>query len=79
MVYGALIGDGKNTTTLFVGYLLGAGVMVLGGVVAAFLGVAAEGKSLEDVATPLSAVGRLTPAYPAGATTKAPIEGRATL
>ena len=28
--------------------------MILGGVVAAFLGVDAEGKSLEDVARPLS-------------------------
>ncbi|MGY1697444.1 hypothetical protein ACI780_21315 [Geodermatophilus sp. SYSU D00814] len=30
-------------------------MMVLGGVVAAFLGVDAEGRSLEDVATPLAA------------------------
>ena len=30
--------------------------MIIGGVVAAVLGVAAEGKSLEDVASPLSAV-----------------------
>ena len=37
--------------------MLGAGVMILGGVVAAFLGVDAEGKSLEDVATPLSVIG----------------------
>jgi hypothetical protein len=29
--------------------------MAVGGLVAAFLGVAAEGKSLEDIATPLSA------------------------
>ena len=33
---------------------LGAGVMIVGGLVAAFLGVSAEGKSLEDVATPLA-------------------------
>ena len=32
--------------------------MIVGGVVAAFLGVDAEGKSLEDVALPLSAVDR---------------------
>ncbi len=32
--------------------------MILGGVVAAFLGVAAEGKSLEDVARPLGVIGR---------------------
>ncbi len=30
--------------------------MILGGLVEAFLGVNAEGKSLEDVASPLSAV-----------------------
>ena len=55
LIYGALIGDGSNSTRLFYGYLLGAGVMILGGVVAAVLGVAAEGKSLEDLATPLAA------------------------
>jgi len=51
---------------LFFGYLLGAAVMVIGGIVAAVLGVAAEGKSLEDVAMPLSAANRMIPAYPAG-------------
>jgi MFS family permease len=54
VIYGALIGDGENTGPLFYGYLLGAGVMIVGGLVAAFIGVSAEGKSLEDVATPLS-------------------------
>jgi MFS family permease len=54
IIYGALIGKGEHTGPLFGGYLLGAGVMILGGLVAAFLGVAAEGKSLEDVATPLA-------------------------
>jgi hypothetical protein len=32
--------------------------MVIGGVVAIFFGVAAEGKSLEDVATPLSVIAK---------------------
>ena len=32
--------------------------MVVGGLVEVFLGVDAEGKSLEDVATPLSVVSR---------------------
>ena len=32
--------------------------MIVGGVVAIFFGVAAEGKSLEDVATPLSVIGK---------------------
>jgi hypothetical protein len=31
--------------------------MILGGIVAAFLAVDAEGKSLEDVAKPLSVIG----------------------
>ena len=55
VVYGALIGDGSRRVTLFFGYLLGAAVMVAGGLVAWLLAVDAEGKSLEDVATPLSA------------------------
>jgi MFS family permease len=56
--YGHLIGTGQDRNTLFVGYLVGAGAMILGGVVALFFGVAAEGKSLEDVATPLSVIGK---------------------
>src|SRR5690242_13350862 len=54
-LYGHLIGDGTDRVPLFYGYLLGAGVMILGGLVAAFIGVSAEGKSLEDVALPLAA------------------------
>jgi MFS family permease len=54
VIYGALIGDGESRGPLFYGYLLGAGVMIAGGLIAAFLGVSAEGKSLEDVATPLA-------------------------
>jgi MFS family permease len=56
--YGHLIGDGSNRNSLFVGYLVGAGAMVIGGVVAIFFGVAAEGKALEDVATPLSVIAK---------------------
>jgi MFS family permease len=55
-LYGQLIGNGQDHFKLFVGYLIGSGVMIVGGVVAATLGVAAEGKSLEDVASPLSSV-----------------------
>jgi MFS family permease len=54
VIYGALIGEGEDRAPLFGGYLLGAGVRIVGGLVAAFLGVSAEGKSLEDVATPLA-------------------------
>ncbi|QXG75675.1 MFS transporter [Modestobacter sp. L9-4] len=55
IIYGNLIGDGTDPVPLFYGYLLGAGVMIAGGLVAAFLGVDAEGRSLEDVASPLAA------------------------
>ncbi|SNR67482.1 MFS transporter [Blastococcus mobilis] len=55
VIYGSLIGDGSEPSRLFLGYLLGAAVMVVGGIAAAVLGVAAEGRSLEDVATPLAA------------------------
>jgi hypothetical protein len=47
--YGHLIGDGSNRNTLFAGYIVGAGAMILGGVVAIFF---------EDVAKPLSVVAR---------------------
>ncbi len=53
-LYGQLIGTGQDHFKLFIGYLIGAGVMIIGGVVALVLGVPAEQKSLEDVATPLS-------------------------
>ena len=56
-LYGRLIGEGKDPNSLYWGYMLGAGAMILGGVVAAFLAVDAEGKSLEDVAKPLSVIG----------------------
>jgi hypothetical protein len=52
--YGALIGNGSSRTGLFVGYLVGAGIMLIGGLVEAFLGVEAEGKSLETVTKPLT-------------------------
>ncbi|HEY4452904.1 MAG TPA: MFS transporter [Pseudonocardiaceae bacterium] len=61
LFFGALIGSSKHppTSGLFVGYLSGAGIMVIGGLIAVFLGVDAAGKSLEDVATPLSVVQRV--------------------
>jgi MFS family permease len=55
-IYGALIGDGKDRVPLFYGYLLGAAVMIVGGLIAWFFGVNAEGKGLEDIADPLSRV-----------------------
>jgi MFS family permease len=57
VVFTALIGSKEHpsVTGLFAGYLTGAAMMILGGLVTVVLGVAAEGKSLEDIATPLSA------------------------
>jgi MFS family permease len=57
-LYGHLIGNGQDPNKLYWGYLLGAGAMILGGVVAAFLAVDAEGKSLEDIAKPLSVIAK---------------------
>jgi MFS family permease len=59
--FGKLIGKGTSHGPLMVGYMIGAGVMILGGIVAAFLAVDAEGRSLEDIATPLSAVKQRAP------------------
>ncbi|GAB2509696.1 MFS transporter [Nocardia heshunensis] len=58
VVYGALIGDGEHPVRLFLGYLLGAAVMVGGGLVAHYLAVDAEGRALEDIALPLAATRR---------------------
>ena len=45
----------KDITGLAPGYYLGAGLMVAAGIVEMFLGVKAEGRSLEDIAEPLTA------------------------
>jgi MFS family permease len=57
LIYGSFIGDGSDRGPLTIGYLLGAGLMIVGGVVALVFGVNAEQQSLEDVAEPLSKVG----------------------
>jgi MFS family permease len=53
VLFGALIESGARISIAW-GYGLGAGLMVLGARVEARIGIAAEGKSLEDVAAPLS-------------------------
>jgi hypothetical protein len=55
-LYGALIGDGSERGPLFWGYVLGSAVMMFGGIVCGIFGVSAAGKSLEDIADPLSLV-----------------------
>ena len=55
LLFGQLI-ESASRWNLFLGYLLGATLMVLAGVVQAIWGVAAERRSLESVAAPLSQV-----------------------
>jgi MFS family permease len=68
VLYGHLIGTGADPSRLFIGYLIGGAVMVVGGIVEIIFGVRAEGKPLEAVALPLSAVPGAVPRA-AGATT----------
>jgi MFS family permease len=56
LLFGWIIGTGSSTA-LFIGYLVAAGLMVFGAVIEAWLGVPAERRSLEEVATPLSSKG----------------------
>ena len=53
VAFGMLVESGSRGS-VFLGYLLGAVLMVIAGIVEAIWGVAAERKSLESVATPLS-------------------------
>lgn len=58
VLFGALIDNSTESGDIggiAVGYFIGAVLMVAGGVVEAVLGVKAEGRSLEDIATPLTA------------------------
>ncbi|MGA8245806.1 MAG: MFS transporter [Nocardioides sp.] len=58
LYFGKLLDDAsasKDITGIAVGYFVGAALMIGGGIVEAFLGVKAEGQSLEDIATPLTA------------------------
>jgi MFS family permease len=57
ILYGALIGTGSSRTGLTIGYLIGGVLMIIGGLVEVFLGIDAEGRSLEQVARPLTEVG----------------------
>ncbi|MDO4412257.1 MFS transporter [Cutibacterium sp.] len=54
LIFGNLIGDGSTRGPLVVGYFMGAGIMLVGGLVALGMGVDAEGKGLEAITDPLS-------------------------
>ena len=58
LLFGKLIEDAsasKDITQIAIGYFIGAALMIIGGIVEAFLGVRAEGQSLESIAQPLTA------------------------
>ena len=77
-LYSSLIGTGNDPNKLFVGYLIGAGAMILGGLAEVFLGVAAEGKPLEDVASPLSMVRKAAGSVSAATQGAPPLRGEPT-
>jgi MFS family permease len=58
LLFGALIDHAsaaKDISAIAIGYFIGAALMVLGALAEAFLGVRAEGRSLESIAQPLTA------------------------
>ncbi|MFI1192568.1 MFS transporter [Micromonospora sp. NPDC020750] len=54
LLFSKLVGSGQVGDTVLA-FVIGASVMIVGGIVELVLGVRAEGKSLEELATPLSA------------------------
>jgi MFS family permease len=54
LLFGELINTG-DLSKVAIGFLIGAVVMAIGGIAEIFFGVNAEGKTLESIATPLSA------------------------
>lgn len=58
LLFGALVDSASKTkdiTGIAPGYYLGGALMIIAGVIEIFLGVKAEGRSLEDIAEPLTA------------------------
>jgi MFS family permease len=54
ILFGALIASGKPSD-VFIGYVIGAALMIAAGLVEAGLGIEAAGRDLEDIAAPLTA------------------------
>jgi hypothetical protein len=77
LLFGALIQSGKPSQ-IFIGYVVGAVVMIAGGIIQATMGVEAARRDLEDIAPPLSAAGEELeePGEQADPYTLAPEEGR---
>jgi len=58
LLFGSLIDNAsasKDITQIASGYYIGAALMIIGGLAEVFLGVRAEGQSLENIAKPLTA------------------------
>jgi MFS family permease len=58
LLFGKLLDNAsasKDISSIAIGYFIGAVLMIGGGIAEAFLGVRAEGQSLEDIARPLTA------------------------
>ena len=76
LLFGKLIEDatagGEGISAIALGYYIGAALMIAGGIVAAFLGVKAEGRSLESIAQPLTAEDDADPAGSSGDDDRAP-------
>ncbi|MFC4244842.1 MFS transporter [Gryllotalpicola reticulitermitis] len=56
LLFGALVGDGSSRGPLTIGYFVGAAIMIIGGIIALWLGTDAERKSLETISAPISLV-----------------------
>jgi MFS family permease len=56
LLFGALIQTGEPSQ-IFIGYVVGAAVMIVGGIIQATMGVESAQRDLEDIAPPLSATG----------------------
>ena len=60
-LYGLLIGNGQDHFRLFIGYLIGAGVMAIGGIVELFLGVRRRGEVARGRGQPALSTSRPSP------------------
>ena len=70
LLFGSLIENAsasKDITQIASGYYIGAALMIIGGLAEVFLGVKAEGQSLENIAKPLTAEDADADSGPAGA------------
>jgi MFS family permease len=54
LLFGKLIETGK-ASQVFIGYIIGAALMIVAGIIQALIGIEAARRDLEDIATPLSA------------------------